>query len=150
MELDQRKQRILKEIINSYIISGEPVGSKSLLEFADFSVSSATIRNEMCELEKMGFLLKTHTSSGRIPSNEGLKYYIATFLPLYKLSEYDIDILSKNFDSSLSSEDALKQAVVNMVEFTGLSAFYISLPFSNGQYVFSFKLLRNKKILFFC
>ena len=79
MELDQRKQQILKEIVNSYLLSGEPVGSKTLIEFADFSLSSATIRNEMYELEKMGFLLKTHTSSGRIPSNEGLKYYIATF-----------------------------------------------------------------------
>ena len=117
MELDQRKQQILKEIVNSYLLSGEPVGSKTLIEFADFSLSSATIRNEMYELEKMGFLLKTHTSSGRIPSNEGLKYYIATFLPLYKLSESDIGFLRRDIQGAFSSEDVLKKTVSNLVHF---------------------------------
>lgn len=148
MDLDQRKQQILREIINSYILSGEPVGSKSLIDFADFSVSSATIRNEMNELEKMGFLLKTHTSSGRIPSNEGLKYYIATFLPLYNLSDADMAILNNDIFDFLSSEDALKKSVNNLVDFTGLSAFCISSPFSNGEYNFSVKILKNKKVLF--
>ena len=74
MELSPRKEKILAAVVESYIKTGEPVGSKSLM--ASLSVSSATIRNEMAELAALGLLEQPHTSAGRIPTNEGYRYYV--------------------------------------------------------------------------
>ena len=76
MELSERKQQILKAIIAEYIRTAEPVGSKALVEMLDNAVSSATIRNEMSELEEMGYLEKPHTSAGRVPSHKGYRFYV--------------------------------------------------------------------------
>lgn len=76
MELSERKQKILGAIVEQYIKTGEPVGSKALLSALDMSVSSATVRNEMAELSAMGYLEQPHTSAGRIPTNEGYRYYV--------------------------------------------------------------------------
>ena len=71
MNLDRRKQLILSAIVSAYIETGEPVGSKTLLDREHLGVSPATVRNEMSELERLGYLKKPHTSSGRVPSNAG-------------------------------------------------------------------------------
>lgn len=76
MELSERKQQILKAIIAEYIRTAEPVGSKALSELPELSFSSATIRNEMSELEEMGYLEKPHTSAGRVPSHKGYRFYV--------------------------------------------------------------------------
>lgn len=76
MELSDRKKKILAAVVETYIRSGEPVGSKSLMEILPVKVSSATIRNEMAELASMGLLEQPHTSAGRIPSHTGYRYYI--------------------------------------------------------------------------
>ncbi len=76
--MTKRQELILKMIIDEYIRTAEPVGSKALTEALD--VSSATIRNEMSELEDLGFIEKTHTSSGRVPSDQGYRYYIETII----------------------------------------------------------------------
>lgn len=76
MEFSVRKQKILGAIVEQYIKTGEPIGSKALLSALDMSVSSATIRNEMAELSAMGYLEQPHTSAGRIPTNEGYRYYV--------------------------------------------------------------------------
>jgi heat-inducible transcriptional repressor len=76
MDLNERRQKILAAIIEQYVNTGEPVGSKSLLEALPMSLSSATIRNEMAELVEMGYLEQPHTSAGRIPSHKGYRYYI--------------------------------------------------------------------------
>ncbi|MBQ7542630.1 MAG: heat-inducible transcription repressor HrcA [Clostridia bacterium] len=75
-ELSERKQKILAAIVEQYIRSGEPIGSKSLMEVLPMKVSSATIRNEMAELAALGLLEQPHTSAGRIPSHSGYRYYI--------------------------------------------------------------------------
>lgn len=80
MELSARKQAILEAIINSYIETGEPIGSKALCTMLGTSLSSATLRNEMSELCEMGYLTQPHTSAGRIPTNEAYKLYIKTML----------------------------------------------------------------------
>ena len=72
--LDDRKKRVLQAIIEEYINTAEPVSSKAIVENYGLNYSSATIRNEMASLEKDGFLEKTHTSSGRIPSEKGYKF----------------------------------------------------------------------------
>ena len=76
MDLGERKQKILTAIIESYIQTGEPVGSKTLVERLDQSVSSATIRNEMAELASWGYLEQPHTSAGRIPTAKAFRLYI--------------------------------------------------------------------------
>lgn len=79
-DMDQRKVKILNSIIKSYIESKEPVGSRSLSKRGDIGVSAATIRNEMSDLEELGYLEKLHTSSGRIPSNSGYRLYVDSLL----------------------------------------------------------------------
>ena len=86
MELSERKKRILRAIIESYITTAEPVGSKAIADALDRSVSSATIRNEMADLESMGLLEKPHTSAGRIPSPQGYRFYVNELMEEHKLS----------------------------------------------------------------
>ena len=76
MELDDRKVTILKAIIKTYLETGEPVGSRTISKYTDLNLSSATIRNEMADLEELGYILQPHTSAGRIPSDQGYRLYV--------------------------------------------------------------------------
>lgn len=76
MELDERKEKILKAIIQTYLETGEPVGSRTISKYSDLQLSSATIRNEMSDLEELGFIVQPHTSAGRIPSDKGYRFYV--------------------------------------------------------------------------
>lgn len=76
MELDDRKITILKAIIKTYLETGEPVGSRTISKYSDLKLSSATIRNEMSDLEEMGYIIQPHTSAGRIPSDKGYRFYV--------------------------------------------------------------------------
>ena len=75
-QLTDRKKRILKAIIKTYMETGEPVGSRTISKDADLNVSSATIRNEMSDLTDMGYIVQPHTSAGRIPSDKGYRLYV--------------------------------------------------------------------------
>lgn len=74
--LDERKMKILRAIIQTYLETGEPVGSRTISKYSDLSLSSATIRNEMSDLEELGFIVQPHTSAGRIPSDQGYRLYV--------------------------------------------------------------------------
>ena len=87
--LDARKLDILKLVVDRYIRTGEPVGSKTIADALENSVSSATIRNDMAALEELGYLEQPHTSAGRVPSYRGYRYYIANLMTREPLSEYD-------------------------------------------------------------
>lgn len=76
VELDARKEKILKAIIQTYLETGEPVGSRTISKYSDLKLSSATIRNEMSDLEEMGYIVQPHTSAGRIPSDKGYRFYV--------------------------------------------------------------------------
>ncbi len=76
MELDERKRKILQAIIQNYLETGEPVGSRTISKYTDLNLSSATIRNEMSDLEELGYILQPHTSAGRIPSDKGYRLYV--------------------------------------------------------------------------
>ena len=80
MELDERKQKILQAVIRNYLETGEPVGSRTISKYTDLNLSSATIRNEMSDLEEMGYIVQPHTSAGRIPSDKGYRFYVDTML----------------------------------------------------------------------
>ena len=76
MQLDERKTKILHAIIKTYLETGEPVGSRTISKYADLNLSSATIRNEMSDLEELGYIIQPHTSAGRIPSDKGYRLYV--------------------------------------------------------------------------
>ncbi len=76
MDLDERKMKILQAIIRTYLETGEPVGSRTISKYTDLNLSSATIRNEMADLEELGYILQPHTSAGRIPSDKGYRIYV--------------------------------------------------------------------------
>ena len=76
LELDERKEKILKVIIQTYLETGEPVGSRTISKYSDLKLSSATIRNEMSDLEELGYIIQPHTSAGRIPSDKGYRFYV--------------------------------------------------------------------------
>ena len=80
MELDERKLKILQAIIRTYLETGEPVGSRTISKDTDLHLSSATIRNEMSDLEEMGYIIQPHTSAGRIPSDKGYRLYVDTMM----------------------------------------------------------------------
>ena len=75
-QLDGRKVTILKAIIKTYLETGEPVGSRTISKYTDLNLSSATIRNEMSDLEELGYIVQPHTSAGRIPSDKGYRFYV--------------------------------------------------------------------------
>lgn len=85
--LTNRQLLILQVIVNDFIRSAQPVGSRTLSKKEDITFSSATIRNEMADLEELGFIEKTHSSSGRIPSEKGYRYYVDHLLSPGKLSK---------------------------------------------------------------
>lgn len=88
MELSDRKEKILDAIIRSYLETGEPVGSRTISKNTDLNLSSATIRNEMSDLEEMGYIIQPHTSAGRIPTDKGYRFYVDNILK-DKMSELD-------------------------------------------------------------
>lgn len=81
-ELDERKLKILQSIIRNYLETGEPVGSRTISKFTDLNLSSATIRNEMADLEELGYIVQPHTSAGRIPSDKGYRLYVDTMMEI--------------------------------------------------------------------
>ena len=76
IELDDRKMKILQTIIKTYLETGDPVGSRTISKYTDLNLSSATIRNEMADLEDLGYIMQPHTSAGRIPSDKGYRLYV--------------------------------------------------------------------------
>jgi heat-inducible transcriptional repressor len=95
--LTDRQLLILQVIVDDFIRSAQPVGSRSLSKKNEISFSSATIRNEMADLEELGFIEKTHTSSGRVPSEKGYRYYVDHLLPPQVLNQKDISIIQSIF-----------------------------------------------------
>ena len=108
-ELDERKQKILKAIIQTYLETGEPVGSRTISKYTDLNLSSATIRNEMSDLEDMGYILQPHTSAGRIPSDKGYRLYVDA---LMKEKEEEVsEIKELMIQKTDRMEKVLKQVV---------------------------------------
>lgn len=90
MELSERKVTILQAIIRTYLETGEPVGSRTISKDSDLNLSSATIRNEMSDLEEMGYIIQPHTSAGRIPSDKGYRWYVDNLMSAQKQEIVDI------------------------------------------------------------
>ena len=98
MEMDERKMRILQAIIDDYVLTGVPVGSRTISRKYDMGLSSATIRNEMSDLEELGFLDQPHVSAGRIPSAKAYRLYVDTLLQTGKIRDDNEETIKKRLD----------------------------------------------------
>ena len=120
--LTSRQTAILKAIVDEFTITAEPVGSKRLIDLLDFSCSSATIRNEMAALEEMGLLEKTHTSSGRIPSSKGYRFYVE-YLMEKELDESVKHSLQEVFrERHYSMDEIVKKSCEILSQMTSLTS----------------------------
>lgn len=113
--LDNRKKKVLQAIIEEYINTAEPVSSKALVNNYDLDYSSATIRNEMADLEKNGFLDKTHTSSGRVPSAKGYRFYVDQLLKDDNISLEEIKYISSKLETKVNEIDDLTKIAMNTI-----------------------------------
>ena len=128
--LSQRKKLILKAIVDAHINHGEPVGSKYLAKEAFLTCSPATIRNEMAELENMGYLVQPHTSAGRVPSELGYRYYVDTLVRQYSETKSEIDEINERLKYKLTEMDEiLSEASKLAAAFTD----YTGIAFKTGS-----------------
>ena len=105
MEISERKKKILAAVVDEYIVTAEPVGSKALAEKAGLGCSSATIRNELAELVNMGYLEQPHTSAGRVPTALGYRMYVNELMQKQKLSLEETEELNSRLEKRLSELD---------------------------------------------
>ncbi len=119
MLLDDRKLKILQAIIDDYISTAEPVGSRTIAKKHELGLSSATIRNEMADLEDMGFLEQPHTSAGRVPSDKGYRLYVDQLMKINDLSESDVENIRNAMDIRINElSQLIRNASVVMSQFT--------------------------------
>lgn len=113
--LTERQKMILSVIVDDYIRSAEPVGSRSISKRGDVGFSPATIRNEMSDLEELGYLEQPHTSAGRVPSHKGYRYYVDHLLKQGALSKYDMSVLKSFFAEKLHEVEQIIQQVAGVM-----------------------------------
>ena len=127
MELTDRKKKILRAIVESYIREAEPVGSKAIAAMPDMNFSSATIRNEMADLTAMGYLEQPHTSAGRVPSPAGYRLYIDELMQDYRLSVDETHTLNEAMNARLEEFDsAISQMGKLVSQMTNLPAYAVT------------------------
>ena len=127
-ELNERKTKILHAIIKNYLETGEPVGSRTISKYTDLNLSSATIRNEMADLEELGYIMQPHTSAGRIPSDKGYRWYVDM---LMNQKEQEItEIKGQMLEKADKMEQLLKQAAKVLANNTNYATM-ISAPAYN-------------------
>ncbi|MBQ8237585.1 MAG: heat-inducible transcription repressor HrcA [Oscillospiraceae bacterium] len=127
MELSERKKKVLRSIVDLYIRTAEPVGSKAIAALPDMKYSSATIRNEMAELTNMGYLEQPHTSAGRIPSPAGYRLYVDELMADYRLSIDETKSINSAIEEKMQRVDKMVEKVAKLVsQATDLPAISIS------------------------
>ena len=132
MELDERKLKILQAIIRTYLETGEPVGSRTISKYTDLNLSSATIRNEMSDLEESGYILQPHTSAGRIPSDKGYRLYVDTMLDA---KESEIQNLRDELEEKTEKIDEVLQKVARLLAVNTNYATLVSGPRYQSKHV---------------
>ena len=115
MELTERKKKVLRSVVDLYIRTAEPVGSKAITELPDMNYSSATIRNEMADLLTMGYLEQPHTSAGRIPSAAGYRLYVDELMADYRLSMDETKSINTAIEEKMQQVDRLVEKVAKLV-----------------------------------
>ena len=115
MELTERKKKVLRSVVDLYIRTAEPVGSKAITELPDMRYSSATIRNEMADLTAMGYLEQPHTSAGRIPSAAGYRLYVDELMADYRLSMDETKSINTAIEEKMQRMDKMMDKVAKLV-----------------------------------
>lgn len=113
MELDDRKLRILKAVIQNYLETGEPVGSRTISKYTDLKLSSATIRNEMADLEELGYIIQPHTSAGRIPTDKGYRLYVDDMM---SQKEFELDFREAEVSDREKEVETMKSMLSEKVD----------------------------------
>ena len=123
MGLTDRQKLILSAIIDDYIRSAEPVGSRSISKRSDVGYSPATIRNEMSDLEEMGYLEQPHTSAGRVPSHKGYRYFVDNLLKLGNISNHELEVIKMFFANKIQeTEQVIQQVAVILSQLTNYTS----------------------------
>ena len=148
-ELDARKRKILQAIIEEYIETAEPVSSGSLVKNGTLRCSSATIRSEMANLEKIGFLEQPHTSSGRIPSEKGYRYYVDELLREDDISRKEMELIKQRLETKVNAlEDLTKIATTTLSEITHYTTIAIGPNVNNHNIIdIKFVLLGTRVLM---
>ncbi len=120
-QLDERKTKILKAIIKTYLETGEPVGSRTISKYSDLNLSSATIRNEMSDLEELGYIIQPHTSAGRIPSDQGYRFYVD-----HLMEEKDREV-SEMKEFVIERTEKMEQVLKNVVKLLATNTNYATM-----------------------
>ena len=136
-ELTDRQKKILDVIIQNYLETGEPVGSRTISKSSDLNLSSATIRNEMSDLEEMGYILQPHTSAGRIPSDKGYRFYVDG------LMKSRTDEVVKQNEIMVRKVDQLEQVLKQVVRLLAANTNYASMITSAGLFPV-FRIIRQR------
>lgn len=146
-QLDKRKKKILQAIVEEYIDTAEPVSSGNLVK--ELEVSSATIRNEMAELEKIGFLEKPHTSAGRVPSQKGYRYYVDELIRDDKISKKEMEIVKERLETKVNDlEELTKIATTTLSEITHYTTIAIAPDVTNHKIIdIKFVLLGSRVLM---
>jgi len=141
--MNERKIRILEAIINDYIQTGEPVGSRTIAKKYNIGISSATIRNEMADLEELGYIEHIHSSSGRIPSDLGYRLYVDELMKVKKLSlEEELIIKSKLLSEALYQIDKIVESATSLLSDLTKLACIVKAPSMKRSFVKCIQLLK--------
>lgn len=139
MALDERKTKILQAVIRNYLETGEPVGSRTISKYTDLNLSSATIRNEMADLEELGYIIQPHTSAGRIPTDKGYRFYVDQLMEekVREVEEIKEVLLEKE-----DKMDAMLKQVAKVLATNTNYATMISAPMVSGNKIKFIQLSR--------
>ena len=139
MQLDERKTKILQAIIRNYLETGEPVGSRTISKYTDLNLSSATIRNEMADLEELGYILQPHTSAGRIPSDKGYRFYVDSLMEQKEREVHEMkELLLERQDKMESMLRQMAKVLANSTQYATM----ISAPSTHHNKVKFIQLSR--------
>ena len=149
MELNERKEKILDAIIRNYLDTGEPVGSRTISKNSDLNLSSATIRNEMSDLEEDGFIIQPHTSSGRIPTDKGYRFYVDHMLKQIDEREKKVSEREELIIEKMDKVDAMMENMAKVLANNTNYATMVTTPKSLGNKIkfVQLSLLEDKQLL---
>ncbi len=145
MELSERKRLILQAIVEDYIQTAEPVGSRNIAKNHDLGLSAATIRNEMADLEDMGYLDKPHTSAGRIPSEMGYRFYVDSLMSKYSLTLEEINSLQRSMEGKYNQLENVISTISDIITKTTNYPAIVELPSATKSRLQSVKLMLIEK-----
>ena len=128
--LSERKLKILHAIIKNYLETGEPVGSRTISKYTDLNLSSATIRNEMADLEELGYIMQPHTSAGRIPSDKGYRLYVDM---LMSEKEQELNEMQEQMLEKADKMDKLLKQAAKVLAADTNYATLVSTPVNNSN-----------------